>query len=240
MQPIKNPAKSRPLSRNVRRLMKLARESPDNPDVKKADRPLSPRDMAYCDMQGNIFMAALDRGIPISHFAPIYMMSQLAGVIDYSFSVSGGLEADDISEYLKIPMLLKSPQVLVDVVMWLDEIVHKTEDGISASMAVVKACLEDHPEGAPPPVAALPGAELPRDEDALADAYEYAYFLGFIYRCECLLHDESSRMVFGAFSEKFMHDFYQNLPDRKDMSLLQKAPEICRELDAQLVGKLWK
>ena len=27
---------------------------------------------------------------------------------------------------------------------------------------------------------------------------------------------------------------------RKDMSLLEQAPAICRELDAQLVGKLWK
>lgn len=235
---IKNPAKSRPLSSNVRRLMKLARESPDNPEVRKADRSFGPREQAYCDMQGNIFMAALDRSIPVSTFAPIFMRSQLAGVIDYSFSVAGGMEEDDLSEYLKIPMLVHSPQLLVDVVMWLDDIVHHTEEGISASMAVIKACLEDSPEGTQ--TMALPDAQLPMDEKELADLYEYAYFLGFMYRCDCLLHDESSRMVFGAFSEKDMHDFYLNLPDRKEMSLLEQAPAICRKLDAQLVGKLWK
>ena len=32
---VKNPAKSRPLSANVRRLMKMARESPLNPNVEK-------------------------------------------------------------------------------------------------------------------------------------------------------------------------------------------------------------
>ena len=239
MEPIKNPAKSRPLSRNVRRLMKLARESPDNPDVKKADRPFSARDMAYCDMQGNIFMAALDRGIPISQFVPVFMTSQLAGVIDYSFSVSGGMEADDLSEYLKIPMLLNSPQLFVDVVMWLDEIVHKAENGISASLAVVTACLEEHPEGVTPEIPALPNSELPRDEKALADEYEFAYFLGFMYRCESLLHEESSRMVFGAFQVQTMRNFYETLPDRSSLSLLEKAPDICQQLDQLLVGKLW-
>ena len=38
---VKNPARSRPLSRNVRRLMKMARESPANPEVKKIERELT-------------------------------------------------------------------------------------------------------------------------------------------------------------------------------------------------------
>ena len=61
---VKNPAKSRPLSANVRRLMKMARESPLNPNVEKIEREFTARDLAYCDMQGNIFMAAIDQGIP--------------------------------------------------------------------------------------------------------------------------------------------------------------------------------
>ena len=48
---VKNPARSRPLSRNVRRLMKMAREAPANPEVKKIERELTARDLAYCDMQ---------------------------------------------------------------------------------------------------------------------------------------------------------------------------------------------
>ena len=51
MNTIKNPARSRPLSANVKRLMKMARESPANPEVKKIERELTARDLAYCDMQ---------------------------------------------------------------------------------------------------------------------------------------------------------------------------------------------
>ena len=62
---------------------------------------------AYCDMQGNIFMAAIDQGIPMEEFAPVYMNSQLAGVIDYSFSCAGNMESDSLSSVLKMPLLLK-------------------------------------------------------------------------------------------------------------------------------------
>ena len=41
---VKNPAKSRPLSANVRRLMKMARESPLNPNVEKIEREFTARD----------------------------------------------------------------------------------------------------------------------------------------------------------------------------------------------------
>ena len=117
---IKNPAKARPLSANVRRLMTMARESPLNPDVEKITRKFSARDLAYCDMQGSIFMAAIDRGVRMDVFAPMYMTSQLAGVMDHSFSVAGGMEKDDLSGLLQVPMLLKSPETIVDVVIWLN------------------------------------------------------------------------------------------------------------------------
>ena len=243
MRSVKNPARSRPLSRNVRRLMKMARESPANPEVEKIEREFTARDLAYCDMQGNIFMAAIDRGIPMEEFAPVYMNSQLAGVIDYSFSVAGGMETDDISEFLRIPVLLKSPQLIVDVVMWLDSIVSGVDPGESANMAVVKACLDD--DGAMQETSQDGNGDrssetLPTDEKALADLYEYAYWLGYIYRCECHMHDESSRMVYGAFNEKFMRDFYRQLSLDDDTALIDCAPEICRRLDVLLVGKLWR
>ena len=69
---------------------------------------------------------------------------------------------------------------------------------------------------------------------------EYAYWLGYIYRCECHMHDESSRMVYGAFNESFMRDFHGKLTLDEDASIIECAPEICRRLDALLVGKLWK
>ena len=245
MRSVKNPARSRPLSRNVRRLMKMARESPANPEVEKIEREFTARDLAYCDMQGNIFMAAIDRGIPMEEFAPVYMNSQLAGVIDYSFSVAGGMETDDISEFLRIPVLLKSPQLIVDVVMWLESIVSGVDPGESANMAVVKACLDDETIQENSQVTVQESLEsanraLPTDEKELADLYEYAYWLGYIYRCECHMHDESSRMVYGAFNEQFMRDFYQQLSLDDDTALIDCAPEICRRLDVLLVGKLWR
>ena len=241
---VKNPARSRPLSRNVKRLMRMARESPMNPDVEKIEREFTERDLAYCDMQGSIFMAAVDRNIPMSEFAPVFMNSQLAGVIDYSFSCAGGMEQDDISNYLRMPVLLKSPSIIVDTVMWLNKIVSGVDPGESMNLAIVKA-LNDEPDD--PPVDEPPGqardspipAPVP-DIEKLADEYEYAYWLGYVYRCECHLHDESSRMVYGAFSEAFMRDFYGKLAFDEETSLVECAPEICRRLDALLVGRLWR
>lgn len=238
---VKNPARSRPLSRNVKRLMKMSRESPLNPDVEKIERPFTERDLAYCDMQGSIFMAAVDRDLPMSEFAPVFMNSQLASVIDYSFSRAGGMEEDNVSNYLRMPMLLKSPSVIVDTVMWLDSIVSGLNPGESANMAILKALNEETDEAASPQPRASPSATPASiDIQQLADDYEYAYWLGYIYRCECHMHDESSRMVYGAFDEAFMRGFYSNLACGPEVSLVECAPEICRRLDAILVGKLWR
>ena len=242
MKQSRNPARSRPLSRNVRRLMKMARESPLNPAVEKIERPFTARDLAYCDMQGNIFMAAIDQGYAMERFVPVYMNSQLAGIIDYSFSVSGGMETDDVSEFLRIPMLLQSPQLLVDVVMWLNRIVSGVDASKSANLAVVQACLADDAlqETSKDKPVEQESPDLPKDMKALADAYEYAYWLGNIYRCECHMHDESSRMVYGAFSERFMRDFYEQMAHDDEVALADCAQEICRRLDMLLVGKLWR
>ena len=182
----------------------------------------------------------------MEEFAPVYMNSQLAGVIDYSFSVAGGMETDDISEFLRIPVLLKLPQLIVDVVMWLDSVVSGVDPGESANMAVVRACLDDDGtvrETSQDTMQESPGSMdhmFPTDEKELTDLYEYAYWLGYIYRCECHMHDESSRMVYGAFNEKFMRDFYRQLSLDDDTALIDCAPEICRRLDVLLVGKLWR
>ena len=236
MNAIRNPARSRPLSRNVKRLMKMARETPVNPEIEKIEREFTERDLAYCDMQGNIFMAAVDRNIEMSEFAPVFMNSQLAGVIDYSFSCAGGMEQDDISTYLRMPVLLKSPGLIVDTVMWLNRIMSAVAPEESASAAIVKALTEDGEESS----GTLSGIVTDADSEALTQKYEYAYWLGYLYRCECHMHDESSRMVYGAFDEKFMREFYEKLPDGDELSLVECAPEICRRLDSLLVGKLWK
>ena len=241
---IKNPAKARPLSANVRRLMTMAREATMNPEVEKIDRRFTERDLAYCDMQGNIFMAAIDRGVPMEVFAPLYMTSQLAGVMDHSFSVAGGMETDDLSGLLQVPMLLKSPEMLVDVVIWLNNIVSRLDKGKSANQAVVEACIREDAASSPATIEVEVGqAPEEIDIERLTDEYEYAYWLGYIYRYECLLHDESSRMVYGAFSEKFMRDTYEQMfagDAGEGIALVECAEEICRRLDSLLIGRLWK
>ncbi len=242
----RNPARSRPLSANVRRLMKAARASPENPNVVKAGRTLAVKDLVYCDMQGSIFMAAVDRGLGMEEFAPLFMRSQLSAVIDFSFFHPGEQNEESLPEYLQVPMLLKSPDLIVDVLLWVEGIVSKLGSDESPRAAVIRAlnrtpasneALEkvysDIPrqEAALSDESALPDGNAPTDGHAQADAgsslpsptartapeeeqgmvadevlaaYEYAYWLGYIYRYESLLHEEASRMVYSVLEEPFM------------------------------------
>ena len=110
MQTSRNPAKSRPLSANVKRLMRLARASPKNNSVIMLQREFTAREYAYCHKQGNLFMEAASMGIKMEEFAPLFMTSQLAGVFDVSFAAACGIENDELSNLLRIPILLKSPE----------------------------------------------------------------------------------------------------------------------------------
>ncbi len=230
----RNPARSRPLSDNVKRLMRLARESPDNPEVSQVNMEISARELMYCNMQGNIFMAAAEKNIPMHDFASMYMNSQLAGVIDYSFSCAGNMESDSLSSVLRMPLLLKSPDAIVDILLWIDRIVSDAEKSSEddLNVAVVKALREDRPLLPPPEEAES------RDENELAGIYEYAYWLGYIYRFECFIHDESSRMVYGVFPEHIMTGLYAKLKESGMMEadLAGSAREICRLLDAMITG----
>ena len=229
----------------------MAREPADNPNVIKAARELSEKDFAYCDLQGDIFMAALDLGYPVAEFAPVFMNSQLAGVIDYSFSASAGMENDRLSAWLQVPLLIKSPEKIAALVMWLDEVSEKitAEDSVSASLlqlceeetaresdAAAMEDQEDTEDASEETSAVLENQTL----EGLTAEYEYAYWLGYIYRCECLLHVESSRMVYGAFPEGFMRETYgQMMAGTGQYDIEATAQEICRRLDMLLSGKLW-
>ena len=141
---IRNPAHTRPLSNNVKRLMRESRASPQNPDVVKSGRTLGEKDMAFCDLQGCIFMCAVDRGLDMELFAPLFMNSQLSALIDFSFFHPGcqGLEV----EYLKLPLLLKSPELIVDVLLWIEGIVANKDEDETARAALVKALSKDKPD----------------------------------------------------------------------------------------------
>ena len=231
----RNPAKSRPLSANVKRLMRLARASPQNSMVIKVARQFTARDLAYCHKQGNLFMEAASMGFSMADFAPLYMTSQLAGVFDVSFAAANGMENDELSNLLRIPMLLKSPETIVEALYWIDDIISNAEVGENKSLLLSQAYEADLLK-LPPALADLP-AEPNRNVDELS----YAYWLGFIYRCECLLHEESSRMVYGAFNEEIMRKAYEALirSPLGESDLIDSAVEICEELDRLLVEKIW-
>ena len=235
MQTSRNPAKSRPLSANVKRLMRLARASPKNNSVIMLQREFTAREYAYCHKQGNLFMEAASMGIKMEEFAPLFMTSQLAGVFDVSFAAACGIENDELSNLLRIPILLKSPETIVEALYWIDDIISKAGDGENKSLLLSQAYNEE--------TLRLPAtlSELPEEPNRNIDELAYAYWLGYIYRCECLLHEESSRMVYGAFSEKVMRKAYEELlkSPLNSADLTDSAMEICSELDRLLVEKIW-
>lgn len=237
METSRNPAKSRPLSANVKRLMRLARASPQNDRVIKYERHFTARDIAYCHKQGTLFMEAASMGFSMSDFAPLFMTSQLAGVFDVSFAAANGMENDELSNLLRIPMLLKKPATIVEALYWIDGIISKEDDsGYQNKSLLLTKAYEQEKLRLPPAL-----AELPDEPNRNVDDLAYAYWLGYIYRCECLLHEESSRMVYGAFSERIMREAYEELlksPLAKE-NLVDSAVQICNELDRLLVEKIW-
>ena len=143
-------------------------------------------------------MEAASMGIDMEEFAPLFMTSQLAGVFDVSFSAACGIENDELSNLLRIPILLKSPETIVEALYWIDDIISKAVDGENKSLLLSQAYSAE--------TLRLPSAlaNLPEEPNNNVDELAYAYWLGYIYRCECLLHEESSRMVYGAFSEQII------------------------------------
>lgn len=231
----RNPAKSRPLSANVKRLMRLARASPQNRNVVKVGRQFSIRDLAYCNKQGSLFMEAASMGFSMQDFAPLYMTSQIAGIFDVYFSTSNGVGSNELFDLIQIPMLLQSPETVVEALYWIDDIIERAEEDENKSLLISQA-YDAETLKLPPAL-----AELPEEPNRNVDELAYAYWLGYIYRCECLMHEESSRMVYGAFTEEIMREAYKKLlaSPMAECDLVDSAVAICEELDRFLVEKLW-
>lgn len=230
----RDPAKSRPLSANVKRMMWLERAAPRNHNVLNADRSFTDNDHIYCHKQGELFMEAAAMGFTMPDFAPLYMTSQLAGVIDYSFSSSNGVDTA-LSGLLQIPVLLQNPRTIVESLYWIDDIISRAKETDNKSLLLSQAYEADMKHT---PKALL---DLPDTENSNIDDLSYAYWLGYIYRCECILHDESSRMVYSAFDEKTMSKAYTDILNSpiNDRDLSECAKEICSDLDRLLVEKIW-
>ncbi len=63
------------------------------------------------------------------------------------------------------------------------------------------------------------------------DELNYAFWLGFIYRCEQLMRCVSSRDIIGNFPESFMRISYKKIVETGEIHLPDDAEEICRRLD---------
>lgn len=230
----RDPAKSRPLSANVKRMMWLERAAPCNKKILNAKRSFTESDHIYCHKQGNLFMEAAAMGFLMENFALLYMTSQLAGVIDYSFSSSNGVDTA-LSELLQIPVLLQNPRTIIESLYWIDDILSKSKETDNKSLILSRAYEAE--------IEHIPKAllELPETENSNIDDLSYAYWLGYIYRCECILHDESSRMVYSAFEENIMRDAYKKLlqSPMKDRNLSDCAKDVCAVLDKLLIEKIW-
>ena len=180
-------------------------------------------------------MEAASMGFSMEEFAPLFMTSQMAGVSDASFSSSAVMDNENLSNFLQIPVLLKSPELIVESLYWIDDIISRAQEGDNKSLLITEAYRAEKLK--------LPQAlaELPAEQNRNIADLSYAYWLGFIYRCECLLHEESSRMVYGAFTEKIMRAAYDRLmaSPLADENLVDIAENICSDLDRLLVEKIW-
>jgi len=162
----RNPAKSRPLSANVKRLMRLSRAAPRNGNVVREKRHFTAKDLACCGKQGDLFMEAASMGFSMKDFAPLFMTSQLAGVFDASFSSSAVMENENLANLLQIPVLLKSPQLIVETLYWIDDIISKSSEGENKSLVLTEAYKAEKLK-LPQALAELP-AEPNRNVDDLA------------------------------------------------------------------------
>ena len=90
MQASRNPAKSRPLSANVKRLMRLARASPKNDSIIVLQREFTAREYAYCHKQGNLFMEAASMGIGMEELFSTSALRRRAVLRTTSFPICLG------------------------------------------------------------------------------------------------------------------------------------------------------
>ena len=179
-------------------------------------------------------MEAAAMGLKMENFAPLYMKSQLAGVVDHYFC-SSFQDESSIAKLLQMPLLMDNPRIIIETLYWIDDIISKTKETDNKSLVLSKAYEAEHYK---PPKALL---ELSGVEVSDIDELSYAYWLGYMYRCECIMHDESSRMVYGAFSQQTMLTVYEKIlaDPMNEGNLADCAEKICDLLDELLVRSIW-
>lgn len=174
-------------------------------------------------------------GFSMEEFAPLFMTSQLAGVFDVSFAAANGMENDELSNLLRIPMLLKSPEVIVEALYWIDDIVSKAEDDQNKSLLLSQA-YEAERLRLPPAL-----AELPKNPIEMWTSCPTPIGWAIFTAVNACSTKSPAGWYMGAFEEPIMHRAYQELlrSPLGEGNLIDSAVEICMELDRLLVEKIW-
>ena len=131
--------------------------------------------------------------------------------------------------------MLKSPELIVDALLWIEGIVTKKDTSETARSALINALSRG--ESSDDSLMAISDTVLPMGIGELTAKYEYAYWLGYIYRYESLLHEEASRMVYAVLEEPFMRKTFAQM-DFGDINLSDCAREICQRLDQLILCNL--
>ena len=246
-----DPMWSRPLSENEKRLIWNERAMPKNSRVIKVDYSLPERDAVFCHKQGMVFMEAADQGMDMSVFAPMYMQSQLAGLIDHECR-----KMETATDIYHLNTLMETPEIIVGLLFWFDEFGNQLEAGDRGAVLLFQEAVFLNSGIDCADISGM--KKIPGDQEIALmsigkpvelntaeqkqrhiDNLEYAYWLGYVYRYECIIHEEDSRMVYFAFEEEIMRGRYKEWNGSvNDME--KEAGEICQMLDRYLLEVLWK
>ena len=118
--------------------MWLERAAPKNKKVMSEQRDFTEKDKIYCHKQGTLFMEAAAMGFSMEEFVPLYMTSQLAGVLDYCFSFSNEVETA-LTGLLQIPVLIQNPRTIIESLYWIEDIVSKAKETDNKSLVLSRA-----------------------------------------------------------------------------------------------------
>ena len=188
--------------------------------VEKIPRNFTEHDHVYCDMQGQIFRAGINMGVRIRQFTDAFMMSRVTAVMDYDCSRTAGSEENVFNSLI----LMEEPRAVADLVMMMTRIpARKAGDRTIQEMLKEDGTLK------------LDARFEPTSDER--DDPVYAYWLGYIYRYECLLRSECSLDIYARYSEELLHDFYVQASSAGEMRLPEDAAEICSRIERMRTEK---
>ena len=193
----------------------------DRPDAYCADeietisREITEHDLYYCHLQGMIFRTAAEQKISMGWFSRKYMYSRVTMRMESECAQAGTRKGLELT--FSSPLSMNSPETIVEMVLRLDRLPERKAGEKKLSELMASGELD------------LTETDVERSEMENPD---YAYWLGYVYRYEAFLHDESSRNIFERLKESFMREFYDRISKTGNIQLPEHAAQICQRIDA--------